>query len=187
MSVQLSYDLTATFQFGPDRESLVTLKSTNLALHLEPYELPFIEKAAASVHSTSNESNTDEKDKHFNLPSYLPTSSACPDRVSSTSQLPICKDLPAYGDGGEDSQFSTAEEKRQVAPLDMATSSSTAPDPPAYTLTSTRRIAGVLAAAEDTHREAVEESPPSWDETVRDDMIDDWVAASVALVDHNES
>ncbi|GAA5840013.1 hypothetical protein JCM3766R1_000640 [Sporobolomyces carnicolor] len=174
------YDLTATFQFGCDHESLVMLRSTNLPIELESDKPVPLGTDMDALRLSTKSPKPSEKHGHLCLPGDQPPSFSSPGPSQSMSQSRTVEDLPAYDDRGRSSDLSTSEEKQQLASRDRAVPSSAASEPPTYASTSIRRD----STARDTVPET-EELPPSWDETVRDDMIDDWVAAN-AVLNHGE-
>lgn len=170
------YDLTTTFQFGEGSDSLVMLKSTNLPLHLEAEETSRAPGQGASGSlSPPPVSKTGILDQGIEI-----GSSSTMQRPSESTRHP--EDLPVY-EAGERTLLSPREEKLRIARTeDQDLPRST--QPPAYG-TSRSLIDDEPGVGDDSVIGRVGEGdeglPPSWEETVRDDMIDDWVAASVAL------
>ncbi|GAA5959769.1 hypothetical protein JCM3765_000096 [Sporobolomyces pararoseus] len=177
--IEVRHDLTVTFQFGSDFNSLVMLKSTNLPLHVEAKQL--LSHSHLKALKSSSSTPLDKVETEFLVNSEHPRSqnwrpsasspSLCPPASASNSGQP--EDLPAYKPSAR--PFSADEEKRQLALNEHAQQSTSTSRLPEYTQASTEVGLTEEVGARDP------EEPPSWEETVRDDMIDDWVAASVAL------
>ncbi|GAA6011307.1 hypothetical protein JCM11491_006791 [Sporobolomyces phaffii] len=178
-ALEVRYDLVATFQFGPDHASGVMLASTNLPLHVEASTLvpdrrerpcdPPSSSAIRPLASTS--SSRVARQSAEALPAYDAEMAPAASSVDRNEKRPRSDPTLTAGDG-----------PGRVDP------SSVAPPPPAYRVP-TRGLDPSVPEAIDTGRQGgasrvdVEagEAPPSWEETVRDDMVDDWLAASVAL------
>ncbi|GAA5963444.1 hypothetical protein JCM3765_003074 [Sporobolomyces pararoseus] len=172
--LEVRYDLTVTFQFGSDFNSLVMLKSTNLPLHVGANQL--VSKSDKKTNETpaSSQDKLEEEVLVNSEPSPNQISSSPPlYPTASTSISRQPEDLPAYDSSAR--PLSAGEEKRQLASNEQAQQSTSISRLPEYTQASTEVGLTEEVGARDP------EEPPSWEETVRDDMIDDWVAASVAF------
>jgi hypothetical protein len=174
-----------TFQFGSDYDSLVMLKSTNLPLHLDSSA---IRHAPSGTKTTlSHAFDTEKKEavaKFKSGDTNLKSLSGHPSLPSTSTPTPfVAAELPAYDNSQADNSghTSTADEKSgSRSGEEPETLSTSTIQPPAYTGMSNSRV------PEETPAQRAEgpdpaESPPTWEETVRDDMMDDWVAASVAF------
>ncbi|GAA5897262.1 uncharacterized protein JCM6883_006634 [Sporobolomyces salmoneus] len=175
--LEVRYDLTATFQFGSDYDSQIMLKSTNLPLHLEHDKITSVdigdEPFGSSSKSSHNKSLGIDRLQALS-PGPHSASVSCPPTSIAQSRTP--NDLPAYEGETSSAAHSTRHEKRRSTSNDNL---STEVEPPAYTGATSSSAPGG-----DRVNELGE--PPSWDETVREDMIDDWVAASVAFGEKGE-
>jgi len=173
-----------TFQFGSDYDSLVMLKSTNLPLHLDSSAIRHATSGALTtlLHAFDSEkkeavANFETGDSKFDSPSRSHSDPPAPAPQPLNSP-----ELPAYDDSqvNDSRDLPPAEEKQASNRHEELATSTPTIQPPSYTGTSSNRV------PEETPAQGLEsgntaESPPSWEETVRDDMIDDWVAASLAF------
>ncbi|GAA5940719.1 uncharacterized protein JCM15063_006340 [Sporobolomyces koalae] len=159
--LEIRYDLTATFQFGTDADSCVTLKSTNLPLDLEAHEISTIcgteltvpGKIGAPV--TGGAGASTARHTQDDLPAYEP---------------------PATGTSSED--VSVRPEKQESNAVSLVGSSSQN-DPPAYE--SDDRGVGDTHHSVRAGQSEGGEGPPSWAEVVMDEPLEDWVTASAVL------
>jgi len=174
------YDLTTTIRFGPNLFSSIQLKSTNLPFHLEARKIPLIDSSSTSVvpaASSSKDSNLEKPSRVAFLKS--PPSSQGP---ASSSRLESGDNLPSYVPSMSStlSLPSAAEEKRQLAnshETDGNHSTSTTL-PPAYNDSSDPSSLSLSSLVVDN---GVSEDPPSWEEAVKEEAMEEWVAANACL------
>ena len=178
------YDLTATIRFGPNFSSSIQLKSTNLPLHLEARNIPLVGSSSTSVVPATSSSKNSTLEKPSRIVHLKSPSISIPQPQASSSRLGIDDNLPAYVPPlASTSNFpSAAEEKRQLANSsqnDEVPSISTSTNlPPAYIDSNDPSSLTLSTLAVD---EEVPEEPPSWEEAVREEAIEEWVAANACL------
>jgi len=174
------YDLTTTIRFGPNFSSSIQLKSTNLPFHLEARKIPLIDSSSTSAvpaASSSKDSNLEKPSRVAFLKS--PSISQGP---ATSSRSESDNDLPSYvpTQSSTSSLPSAAEEKRQLANSDETDGnpSTSTTLPPAYNASSDPSSLLLSGLVVD---EGVSEDPPSWEEAVKEEAMEEWVAANACL------